>query len=62
MRARPAFVVCRGRAADSATVREGGPVIFTNCKTGEGIDAVLDWLDDAVRQTPVTVAGSDTRE
>jgi urease accessory protein len=49
-------------AADSATVREGGPVIFTNCKTGEGIDAVLEWLDDAVRQTPVTVAGSDTRE
>jgi len=28
-------------ASDSETVRNGAPTLFTNCKTGDGIDAVL---------------------
>jgi urease accessory protein len=32
---------------ESDAVRSGRPTIFTNCKTGEGIDAVLAWLDQA---------------
>jgi urease accessory protein len=38
-------------ASDAGVVREGRPTIFTNCKTGEGIDAVLSWLG-AVRRQP----------
>lgn len=31
-------------ASDADEVRGGAPTLFTNCKSGEGIDAVLDWL------------------
>lgn len=31
-------------ASDADTVRSGRPVLFTNCRAGEGIDAVLAWL------------------
>ncbi|CAB1129753.1 Urease accessory protein UreG 2 [Candidatus Hydrogenisulfobacillus filiaventi] len=31
-------------ARDSAAVRAGRPVVFTNCRTGEGLDAVMDYL------------------
>ena len=31
-------------ASDSDIVRSGRPVIFTNCRTGAGVDAVLAWL------------------
>ena len=31
-------------ARDADAVRVGRPTLFTNCRTGEGIDAVLDWL------------------
>jgi urease accessory protein len=31
-------------ARDSTIYREGRPFLFTNCKTGEGVDAVLDAL------------------
>ena len=31
-------------ARDADAVRGGRPTLFTNCRTGEGIDAVLDWL------------------
>jgi urease accessory protein len=34
-------------ADDAASVREGRATIFTNCKSGEGIEAVLDWLRQA---------------
>jgi urease accessory protein len=29
---------------DADVVRAGGPVIFTNCRTGDGIDDVVSWL------------------
>jgi urease accessory protein len=31
-------------AAEAKEVREGRPVLFTNCKTGEGIDAIVTWM------------------
>jgi urease accessory protein len=31
-------------ASDAQVVRAGGPMIFTNCRTGDGIDAVVSWL------------------
>lgn len=31
-------------ARESAEVRGGRPTVFTNCRTGEGLDAVLDYL------------------
>jgi len=34
---------------DSDLVRAGRTTLFTNCKTGEGIGAVLAWLDQAMR-------------
>ena len=30
--------------ADALAERQGRPVLLTNCKTGDGIDAVVDWL------------------
>lgn len=43
-------------ARDAETVRAGGPVIFTNCKTGAGIEGVIAWLDDAVRRSASAAA------
>jgi urease accessory protein len=31
-------------ARDAAAIRDGKPVIFTNLKQGEGLDAVIDWI------------------
>jgi urease accessory protein len=31
-------------AADAARVRGGRPTLFTNCKTGDGVDAVVELL------------------
>src|SRR3712207_2483115 len=42
-------------ARDADEVRGGRPNLFTNCKTGEGIDAVIGWLD-AVVQPSLSVA------
>ncbi len=39
-------------ARDSEIYREGRPYLFTNCRTGEGVDAVLDRI---VAQLPVPV-------
>jgi urease accessory protein len=44
--------------ADSNEVRDNRPTIFTNCKTGEGIDAVIAWLDDAERSLRPSVERS----
>ncbi len=44
-------------AHDSAEVRGGRPTLFTNCKTGEGIDAVVRWLDDAMQDRRALTAG-----
>lgn len=44
-------------AGDADAVRGGRPTLFTNCKTGEGIDAVVAWLDEAIRRSsPVGAA------
>lgn len=32
-------------ARDSEEVRQGRPFVFTNCMTGEGIDAVVEFID-----------------
>jgi urease accessory protein len=42
-------------ARDAADVRDSRPTLFTNCKTGEGIDAVIAWLDDTTRHPPEVV-------
>jgi urease accessory protein len=39
-------------ASDADAVRDSRPTIFTNCKTGDGIGAVLSWLGTARRQPP----------
>ena len=31
-------------ATEAGEVRSGRPTLFTNCKSGEGLDAVIDWL------------------
>ena len=42
--------------SDADEVRSRRPSIFTTCKTGEGIDAVIDWLDRAARSVHPTAA------
>lgn len=36
-------------ARDAATYREGRPHVFTNCRTGEGVDEVLEYVLKLVR-------------
>ena len=50
-------------ARDAEVVRGGRPTLFTNCKTGEGIDAVIAWLDEAMRRSPAPArfVGADHR-
>ncbi len=31
-------------ARESAAVRDGKPVVFTNCRTGEGLDEVIRYI------------------
>jgi urease accessory protein len=33
---------------DAERVRGGRPFLFTNCRSGEGVDAVLEWLCQAI--------------
>ena len=33
---------------DAMAIRDGKPIVFTNLKTGEGTDAVIDWIRHAV--------------
>lgn len=33
---------------DARAIRGGKPIVFTNLKTGEGLDAVIDWIRHAV--------------
>jgi urease accessory protein len=37
---------------DARRVRAGRPFVFTNLKTGEGVDAVVGWLRHALLLTP----------
>jgi urease accessory protein len=39
-------------ARDAAIVREGRPMLFTNCRSGEGVAAVVDHLLEAARNVP----------
>jgi Ni2+-binding GTPase involved in maturation of urease and hydrogenase len=34
---------------DSALVREERPFVFANCRTGEGVDAIVSFLESAAR-------------
>jgi urease accessory protein len=49
-------------AADAGSVRDGRPTIFTNCKTGDGIGAVLAWLEAARRRPPERMALTHGRQ
>src|SRR5262249_35891616 len=44
-------------ARDSDEVGDGRPTLFTNCKTREGIDAVLAWLDAVMQEHAQAPAG-----
>jgi urease accessory protein len=35
---------------DAERVRGGRPFLFTNCRTGEGVDAVLEWASKAIEE------------
>lgn len=43
-------------ASDADRVRGGRPTLFTNCRTGEGLDAVIAWLHEAARAASLTSA------
>jgi urease accessory protein len=43
-------------ARDSRLVREDRPFLFTNCRTGEGVDSVADYLERAHDQAGLWVA------
>ena len=34
---------------DASLVREGRPFLFTNCRTGEGVEKVMDWILQVAR-------------
>jgi urease accessory protein len=38
---------------DSRLVRNGRPFLFTNCRTGEGVDAVLTYIVEAMHASPI---------
>ena len=38
---------------DARAIRGGKPILFTNLKTGEGLDGVIDWIRHAVLFEPV---------
>jgi urease accessory protein len=44
-------------ARDSRLVREDRPFLFTNCRTGEGVDSVADYLERAHDQAGLWAAG-----
>ena len=44
-------------ARDSRLVREDRPFLFTNCRTGEGVDSVADYLERAYDQAGLWAAG-----
>jgi urease accessory protein len=39
---------------DASAIRNGKPVVFTNLKTGEGLDQVISWIRHDVLFEPVT--------
>jgi urease accessory protein len=44
-------------ARDSRLVRDDRPFLFTNCRTGEGVESVADYLERAHDQAPLWGAG-----
>jgi urease accessory protein len=44
--------------ADAAAIRGGKPIVFTNLKTGEGVDQVISWIQHDVLFEPLA-SGSD---
>jgi urease accessory protein len=44
-------------ARDSRLVRDDRPFLFTNCRTGEGVESVADYLERARDQAPLWGAG-----
>src|SRR4026209_2185039 len=39
---------------DAKAIRGGKPIVFTNLKTGEGLESVIDWIRHAVLFEPAT--------
>ena len=39
---------------DARAIRAGKPIVFTNLKTGEGLESVIDWIRHAVLFEPAT--------
>jgi urease accessory protein len=39
---------------DASAIRGGKPIVFTNLKTGDGLDAVIAWIRHAVLFEPAT--------
>jgi urease accessory protein len=46
---------------DAAAIRGGKPIVFTNLKTGEGLDQVISWIQHDVLFEPLE-SGSDPAE
>jgi len=48
-------------ARDSRRMRGARPFVFTNLRTGEGVDAVLAWLRDDLLLEPAGREGGASR-
>ena len=42
------------RSWEPSLARGGKPILFTNLKSGEGLDGVIDWIRHAVLFEPVS--------
>jgi urease accessory protein len=46
---------------DAAAIRGGKPIVFTNLKTGEGVDQVISWIQHDVLFEPLDPGSDPTR-